>query len=141
MIVRNLHTFLDICMTLLLVSCPSPKLPQKLESATIYLDSRFHFAKLFVPGPLLNPPAGQLPALETPQELVDAAAPSGSEFESARAIVEHLRHSRQDLDAGLSPAQKAEAAAFAALVEAKLEPAVLWTTWCESESFSKHTQV
>lgn len=129
-------------MTLLLVSCPSPKVPQELESATIYLDSRFHFAKLFVPyGPLLNPPAGQLPALETPQELVDAAAPSGSEFDSARAIVEHLRHSRQDLDAGLSPAQKAEAAAFAALVEAKLEPAVLWTTWCEAESFSKHTQV
>ena len=72
---------------------------------------------------------------------MDAAAPSGSEFDSARAIVEHLRNSRQDLDAGLSPAQKAEAAAFAALVEAKLEPAVLWTTWCEAESFSKHTQV
>ena len=72
---------------------------------------------------------------------MDAAAPSGSEFDSARAIVEHLRHSRQDLDAGLSPAQTAEAAAFAALVEAKLEPAMLWTTWCEAESFSKHTQV
>lgn len=36
--------------------------------------------------------------------------------------------------------QQAELLAFAALVEAKLEPATLYTTWCEAESYNRHTR-
>lgn len=44
-----------------------------------------------------------------------------------------------DLDRGLTAAQRAEAAAFAALVEAKLRPAIAHTTWCEAGAFAQHT--
>lgn len=45
-----------------------------------------------------------------------------------------------DLDRGLTVSQRAEAAAFAALVEAKLQPAIAFTTWCEAEAFARHTR-
>ena len=35
-----------------------------------------------------------------------------------------------NLDRGLTPAQRSEALAFASLVEAKLQPALLYMTWC-----------
>ena len=45
-----------------------------------------------------------------------------------------------DLDRGLTASQKAEAAAFAALVEAKLHPALMYTTWVEGDAFAQHTR-
>ena len=36
--------------------------------------------------------------------------------------------------------QKAEALAFGALIESKLEPATAYTTWCEWESYTRHTR-
>ena len=45
-----------------------------------------------------------------------------------------------DLDRGLTASQKAEAAAFAALVEAKLQPALVYTTWVEGDAFAQHTR-
>ena len=36
--------------------------------------------------------------------------------------------------------QRAELLAFTALVEAKLEPATTYTTWCEGESYRRHTR-
>ena len=36
--------------------------------------------------------------------------------------------------------QRAEQLAFLALIEAKLEPASTYTTWCEGESYGRHTR-
>lgn len=36
--------------------------------------------------------------------------------------------------------QRADLMAFTALVEAKLEPATAFTTWCEKQSYSSHTR-
>jgi hypothetical protein len=44
-----------------------------------------------------------------------------------------------DLDRHLSVSQRAEATAFTALVEAKLQPAIVYTTWVEADAFSQHT--
>ena len=40
----------------------------------------------------------------------------------------------------VATAQKAELLAFMALIDAKLEPATAYTTWCERESYSRHTR-
>ena len=45
------------------------------------------------------------------------------------------------LDSWLSDAQRADLLAFAALAEACLEPATLYTTWVEQHSYSSHTAV
>lgn len=45
-----------------------------------------------------------------------------------------------DLDRGLTASQRAEAAAFAALVEGKLQPALLYGAWCEAAPFGAHTR-
>ncbi|CAL8472174.1 g11716 [Coccomyxa elongata] len=82
-------------------------------------------------------PSGQLPALEHGLDLVEGV---GDEFASARAIISYLRSHGSDLDAHLTTVQQAELLAFAALVEAKLEPATLYTTWCEAESYNRHTR-
>ena len=55
--------------------------------------------------------------------------------------MEALKGQKVDLDSRLSGAQRAQAEAFAALMQYRLEPASLYTTWCEWESFSKHVRV
>ena len=45
-----------------------------------------------------------------------------------------------NLDRGLTQAQKAEALAFATLIDAHLQPALLYTTWCEAEAYSRFTR-
>ncbi len=45
-----------------------------------------------------------------------------------------------NLDRGLTAAQRAEAAAFGALVEARLQPAIAYTTWCEGSAYVAHTR-
>ena len=45
------------------------------------------------------------------------------------------------LDSWLSDAQGADLLAFQALVEARLEPATVYTTWVEQHSYSSHTAV
>ncbi|GBF92589.1 metaxin [Raphidocelis subcapitata] len=80
-------------------------------------------------------PTGILPGLELSTDLAGAAAPT--DLAAARAILSHLRKAGADLDAWLSPAQRAEVAAFSLLVEARLEPATLWTAWLERRGFNE----
>ncbi len=82
---------------------------------------------------------GQLPALES--EEGDVLGKAGGEFESTRQLVEWLKSNGADLDDKLSKVQRAQAAAFTALIRTQLEPASTYTSWCESESFAKHMRV
>ena len=82
---------------------------------------------------------GQLPALES--EDGDIIGKASGEFETTRQILEWLRSNGADLDKKLSNAQQAQAAGFAAYIRTHLEPASIYTSWCESESFSKHMRV
>lgn len=66
---------------------------------------------------------------------------AGGEFESANHIIQTLKAGQLDLDAQLHAQEQAQAAAFIALMRNQLEPASLYTSWCEWESFSKHTRV
>lgn len=45
-----------------------------------------------------------------------------------------------NLDRGLSPGQRAEAAAFSALVDSQLAPALVYSGWCEGDAFAAHTR-
>ena len=58
-----------------------------------------------------------------------------------RSLIEALKGQKVDLDSRLSEAQRAQCLAFAALMQCRLEPASLYTTWCEWESFSKYVRV
>jgi Outer mitochondrial membrane transport complex protein len=82
---------------------------------------------------------GQLPALDHGEVLVPN---DGScDFEAAKAIIAHLQATTVDLDAALTPAQRAELVAFHSLLTEKLEPATVFTTWCEDHSFKQFTSV
>lgn len=83
---------------------------------------------------------GQVPALECKDVLV-ATPKDIDSFGAARAIIAHLKAHGSDIDAGLPDEQRAELLAFTALCQTQLEPATLFTTWCEPESFNKYTQV
>lgn len=89
-------------------------------------------------------PTGQVPALDTAGgDLVGADNPDSiaSEFEGAKAIISHLqRLPLTNLDAQFSPAVRGDIQAFTTLLETKLIPALLYTTWCESEAYSKLTR-
>ena len=83
------------------------------------------------------PPPGVTPSLEHRGELVDAPPSSPTApADAAAAIIEYARAAGADLDAWLSPPQRAEAAAFACLARAGLEPASAFTTWCEPASYA-----
>lgn len=53
----------------------------------------------------------------------------------------HLQVNAKDIDRQLSGSEMADLTAFSSLIQNDLEPATLYTTWCETESFSKHAQV
>ncbi|KAF8054985.1 MTX1 [Scenedesmus sp. PABB004] len=79
-------------------------------------------------------PTGVVPALDTGSEV--AAASEAGDLGAARAIIALLaRTGLADLDAWLSPAQRAELLAFTALLQAKLDPATHYTTWLERRGF------
>jgi hypothetical protein len=87
-------------------------------------------------------PTGALPGLELGTDLAGAVQPT--DLAAARSILQHLRKSGQaglDLDAALEPAQRAEVAAFGLLVQSRLEPATLWTTWLERRGFQEFRKV
>lgn len=63
------------------------------------------------------------------------------EYQSARAIIKHLQSETKDIDAELSDSDRADLFAFQNLIQHALEPATLYTLWCEAESFNGHTQV
>lgn len=81
--------------------------------------------------------AGQHPAIATSNDIIA----ENEEFQSARACIQHLQSNCQDLDGQLSSSEKADLVAFSSLIQNSLEPATLYSTWCESESFNQHTQV
>jgi hypothetical protein len=67
---------------------------------------------------------------------VDAPASSPTApADAAAAVIAYAAAQGADLDAWLSPAQRADAAAFACLARTALEPASAFTTWCEPASF------
>ena len=81
--------------------------------------------------------AGYQPAVDTGGDLLA----ENEEFLSARAIISHLQGHTKDLDAELSVSERADLVAFKTLIQTSIEPATLYTLWCENESFNKHTQV
>jgi metaxin len=89
-------------------------------------------------------PTGQVPALDTEGgDLIgsDNAESIASQFEGAREIINHLQSRlSSNLDAHLSPAARADSFSFITLLETKLIPALLLTTWCEDEAYSKLTR-
>lgn len=89
-------------------------------------------------------PTGQVPALDTEAgDLIGAEDSENvmAEFEGARAIISHLQRKHTNLDARLSPTDRAELLAFSTLINTRLIPALLYTTWCEPEAYSKRTKV
>eukprot|EP00884_Botryococcus_braunii_P002927 jgi/Botrbrau1/12635/Bobra.67_1s0001.1 len=84
-------------------------------------------------------PSGEVPAMECNHVLVGTPKDADS-FGAARALIAHLKANGQDIDAGLPDEHRAELLAFTALCQTQLEPATLFTTWCETESFNKYTQ-
>ncbi|DBA69239.1 hypothetical protein WJX79_004648 [Trebouxia sp. C0005] len=82
-------------------------------------------------------PTGHQPAVDTSGEVVA----EDEAYQSARAIIQHLKQHTKDIDAELSDSDRADLIAFRTLVQNALEPATQYTLWCEAESFSKHTQV
>ena len=76
-----------------------------------------------------NAPAGTLPSLAFDDECAPATALSQSgglgELGGWKGAVAHCREAVADLDSPLPPADRAEAAAFAALVEERLAPATV----------------
>jgi hypothetical protein len=87
-------------------------------------------------------PTGQVPALDTSEDLVgaDAGAPPADDLAAAKAQLAYLRRTAVDLDRWLSASQRAEALAFAALIETKLQPALVYSTWCEPAAYAAHTR-
>ncbi|KAL4440053.1 hypothetical protein ABPG75_003054 [Micractinium tetrahymenae] len=91
-------------------------------------------------------PTAQLPVLDAGADLVApdsgaAAAPGPlAEFAAARVMIDYLKQKCVDLDRGLTASQRAEAAAYAALLEGKLQPALLYGAWCEAGPFAAHTR-
>jgi len=91
------------------------------------------------------PPPGTCPALEHRGELVDAPAGSAAApTEAASLIIAHARRADAsatfDLDAGLSAADAAEAAAWRALAAAALEPASAFAAWCDQSAYDEFTK-
>jgi metaxin len=90
-------------------------------------------------------PTGQVPALDTEGgDLIgsDNAESIASQFESAKEIINHLKDRfTTNLDSHLSPAALADSLSFITLLESKLIPALLYTTWCEDEAYSKLTRI
>lgn len=91
-------------------------------------------------------PTGQVPALDTEDGQLIGATDAESvfdEFEGAAAIVAALKKSGgglHDLDAHLSPAGRADAAAFTTLLQTKLVPALIYSTWCEPDAYAAITR-
>lgn len=90
-------------------------------------------------------PTGQVPALDTEGGYLigsDDAESIASQFEGAREIINHLQHTRitANLDSHLSPAALADSLSFITLLETKVIPALLYTTWCEDEAYSRLTR-
>ena len=85
--------------------------------------------------------AGQLPALEDDQGLrLPFMENENDEFEAARHVINALKK-HKDLDVALDSTQKAQGAAFLALIRLYLEPASIWTSWGENVSFNQHLKV
>jgi len=90
-------------------------------------------------------PTGQVPALDTEGGYLigsDDAESMASQFEGAREIINHLQHTRitANLDSHLSPAAHADSLSFITLLETNIIPALLYSTWCEDEAYSKLTR-
>lgn len=83
---------------------------------------------------------GVIPAVDTGSD-IPAAAELG-DLAAARAITAALAKAGVvNLDAWLSPAQKAEQLAFITLVTSKLDVATHYTTWLEARGFREFRKV
>ena len=98
-------------------------------------DCRTHYAS----------PSGALPALDQNLDVVGGAVPGDANRDPTGAlarhrIVEHLRRKVCDVDAHLGPDDRAQLAAYVALVEHKLATATAWYQWIDKDRFAKHTR-
>lgn len=84
-------------------------------------------------------PTGTVPAIDTSAELVGAPA-DDAEARGGALLIEHLRSKLGCLDRDLTANQKAQLLAFTALLDSRIVPAVLYTTWCEPGAY-KYTRV
>eukprot|EP00873_Tetraselmis_striata_P040673 jgi/Tetstr1/460937/TSEL_006089.t1 len=87
-------------------------------------------------------PSGSLPVLESGDELVGNEDTSSwrCEWDAAASILDHLARTRVDLDSCLTPHEKALKMAYAALVDSKLLPATVFSTWVSQNSWRNYTQ-
>lgn len=83
---------------------------------------------------------GCLPALEHNSELIEADASCSSDFDVARFLLRHLCDNVVNLDDQLAPEALPNVLTFTSLIEMHLEPATLFTTWCEDRSYNKFVQ-
>ena len=81
--------------------------------------------------------SGLHPAFEKDQRLV-ATADCSTEFDCVRAMHESLKSTNLDVDAHLDQSQLAMAKAVTMMIEQDLEPATLYTAWCENEGFKQY---
>lgn len=91
-------------------------------------------------------PTGRVPALDTSSALVgllpsEGRAGPSNEHQASAKVIDYLKLNVKNLDSALRPEQQAELLAFSALVESKLMPALLYTTWMEDAAFQKFTSV
>jgi hypothetical protein len=84
--------------------------------------------------------AGLLPAVDTQSGAGGFAPDPATDLDAAAAVIEFLREGVVDLDCILNRQQNADRLAFTCLIETKLNPAVLYSTWCEWHS-AKHLRV
>ncbi len=98
-------------------------------------DCRTHYAS----------PSGALPALDQNLDVVGGAVPGDTNRDpngtlARHRIVEHLRRKVRDVDAHLGPDDRAQLAAYVALVEHKLATTTAWYQWIDKDRFAKHTR-
>eukprot|EP00879_Flechtneria_rotunda_P027958 GHRR01030027.1.p1 GENE.GHRR01030027.1~~GHRR01030027.1.p1 ORF type:complete len:290 (+),score=92.71 GHRR01030027.1:192-1061(+) len=125
-------------MTIVLYKWPSHVGLPSLTAASLQAEGYLRLAGLqfFVQecSSSSSTPTGVIPALDTGSE-VPAASDAG-DLAAARAIIAHLAKSGlADLDAKLSPPQRAELLAFTSLVQSTLDIATHYTTWVEQRGY------
>lgn len=89
-------------------------------------------------------PTGQIPAIDNHGDMLLGCGDSESitqELEGARKIIDHLETKIEtSLDNLFEPGERAVLKAFSSLVQLKLIPGLLYSTFCESDAFSKATR-
>lgn len=82
-----------------------------------------------------NSPTGALPAVENDPDV--CGLNTIDDFASTKDILQFIQAKVKNLDEHLAPSQKAQLYAFTNLVETKLNPATMYSMWCENAGFKE----